>query len=209
MMQHRPKAVRQDEPRERPRSETGLFLRQFLRNPGQVSSLAPTSHNLSRALAACVPAEAVKIAEFGGGTGRVTRALLDRGGSPGDLTVFEINPVFVARLSENFPGVVVHQGPAQDLAVMGPAVVDAVVSSLPLLSMPTEVREAIFETAFAKLGKGGVYVQFTYGMESPAPASVLKKLQVKFRRSRRIWANLPPATIFTYERRSDGGPQAA
>lgn len=183
------------------RSENGLFLWELLRNPAQVSAVVPSSRRLAREMAANVPPGAVFVAEFGAGTGRVTRALLKRGIAPRNLYVFEINAAFSARLRSGFPGVRIHEGPAQDLVRVGPARLDAVVSGLPLLSMPESVRSDIVVAAFAKLSPAGVFVQFTYGPVSPMPESVLRRFDLTYRASRRIWTNVPPATVYTYFRR--------
>jgi len=182
------------------RSEKGLFLWQLLRNPSQVSAVAPSSRRLAREMAASVPIGAECVAELGAGTGRLTRAILKRGVAPRNLHVFEINPTFAARLRVTFPGVRIHEGPAQDLARNGPTQLDAVVSGLPLLSMPEAVRTEIVAAAFGKLGPTGVFVQFTYGAVSPVPDAILQCYGLTYRRSRRIWTNLPPATVYTYFR---------
>ena len=67
------------------------------------------------------------------------------------------------------------------------------------------------------MGADGVFVQFTYGLVSPIPRDVLAD-RYSARRGRPIWANLPPARVWTYrleaagrepaERRGDGGCHA-
>lgn len=186
------------------RNENGMFLWQLLRHPSQVSAVVPSSRRLAEAMAASIPLGAVNVAEFGAGTGRLTRAILKRGVAPRDLHVFEINRAFAARLKAMFPGVTIHERPAQDLARAGLARLDAVVSGLPLLSMPEAVRDEIVAAALDRLEPGGVFVQFTYGLVSPLPEAILQRFGLSFRKSRRIWTNLPPATVYTYFR-SHGG----
>lgn len=188
------------------RSEKSLFLWQLLRHPSQVSAVVPSSRKLAREMAAGIPEGAVHVAEFGAGTGRLTRAILKRGVEPRNLHVFEINAAFAARLKLMFPSVRIHERPAQDLSHLGLPPLDAVVSGLPLLSMPEAVRDEIVATALEHLAPAGVFVQFTYGLMSPAPEALLRRFGFDYRRSRRIWSNIPPATVYTYFR--SGGTAA-
>jgi phosphatidylethanolamine/phosphatidyl-N-methylethanolamine N-methyltransferase len=141
-----------------------------------------------------------KVVEFGPGTGRFTEAILARGVRPEDLTLFELDEEFVAFLRGKYPGVTVHQRPAQEAARVVGGEVAAVVSGLPLLSMPSEVREGIVGAAFAILRPRGRYVQFTYGTRPPLPPETIATLGLTVNRGHKVWANLPPATVYRFRR---------
>ena len=64
-----------------------------------------------------------------------------------DLTLFELDEEFVDYLRQRFPGVTVHQMPAQEATRLVPPGVGTVISGLPLLSMPPDVREGIVAAA--------------------------------------------------------------
>lgn len=179
-------------------SDLSFFLGQLLRRPHEVVALAPSSEDLARAMAAALPAGTRRVAELGPGTGKITRALIAAGIAPADLTLFELNPEFVVRLREAFPGVRVLDRSAQTIASECAGGVDAVVSGLPLLSMPDAVQAEILSGAFAVMPPGGVFVQFTYGPSPPVARSVRRALRLTHTRGRRVWNNLPPARVYTF-----------
>lgn len=181
-------------------SNLATFSTQLLRRPREVSALAPSSLRLCRLMAAQIPPSAVRVAEFGPGTGNITSEILGAGILPSDLSLFEINPEFCHVLRARFPGVVVHNQPAQYLASPDHGPVDAVVSGLPLLSMSPALQEAIVAAAFARLSGEGVYIQFTYGPASPLRETIVRRLGLVYTRTRRVWLNLPPATVYVYRR---------
>ncbi len=140
------------------------------------------------------------VVEFGPGTGRFTEAILARGVPPENVTLFELDEEFVDHLRSKFPGVTVHQLPAQEAAHLVPTGVNTVISGLPLLSMPPEVRQGIVSAAFAILAPRGHYVQFTYGNRPPLPVETIATLGLKVNKGHKIWANLPPATVYRFRR---------
>ena len=140
------------------------------------------------------------VVEFGPGTGRFTEAILERGVPPENVTLFELDEEFVAYLRRKFPGVTVHQEPAQEAARLVGAGVATVISGLPLLSMPDEVRQGIISAAFAVLAPRGRYVQFTYGSRPPLPPETISALGLTVDKGHKVWANLPPATVYRFRR---------
>ncbi len=176
------------------------FLHQFLRRPRQVAALAPSSRSLGEMMARQLPARASRIAELGAGTGVFTRCLIDAGIAERDLVLFEINPLFARELARDFPEAVLHRLPAQDLARVEALPFDAVLSGLPLLSMTAGEQAAILSAAFSRLGPDGVFIQFTYGPKSPLRSRVAAELGLVHTRTQRVWANLPPATVYVYRR---------
>lgn len=181
--------------------EALLFMRQLLAQPGQVSAIAPSSRWLARAMALGLGPKTGRVVEFGPGTGRLTTGILAAGVPARDLTLFEMNPDFVAHLRGQFPGVTVHLGPAQTAPGLVSPGVGAVISGLPLLSMPPDLREAIVQAAFDILAPGGVYVQFTYGPRPPLPADLIAKLGLRVHAGPKVWANLPPARVYHFRKK--------
>lgn len=184
-------------------SDLVLFLRQLARNPVQTSAIVPSSGFLARAMVAGLGSQSGRVVEFGPGTGVFTRAILKSGVHPQDLVLFEMNPDFATHLRREFPGVTVHVAGAQDVAEHCPEGVATVISGLPLLSMPTDVRRAIVGGAFNVLRKGGAMVQFTYGPKPPLDPESFEALGLSHERKSKIWINLPPATVYAFHRRAD------
>lgn len=186
-------------------SDLVLFLRQLALNPVQTSAMVPSSAALARAMVIGLGPDSGRVVEFGPGTGVFTRAILKTGVRPQDLVLFEMNPDFASHLRQSFPGVTVHVAGAQDVAKHCPDGVGTVVSGLPLLSMPTELRRAIVGGAFNVLRKGGAMVQFTYGPKPPLDPDSFEALGLTHERKTKIWLNLPPATVYAFRRRADLG----
>lgn len=186
-------------------SDLVLFLRQLARNPVQTSAVVPSSAFLARAMVAGLGPESGRVVEFGPGTGVFTRAILKAGVRPQDLTLFEMNPDFAVHLRLAFPGVTVHVTGAQNITQFCDTDVGTVISGLPLLSMPTELRRAIVCGAFKILRKGGTMVQFTYGQKTPLDPASFDVLGLTYERKTKIWFNLPPATVYAFRRRADLG----
>ncbi len=181
---------------------TALFFRRLLTNPRQVSAIAPSSRFLARAMTASLGPDTGPVAEFGPGTGSLTQAILARGVRPKDLTLFELDPEFVTILRQRFPGVRVLLAPADKAADHVAPGVGAVISGLPLLSMPPAVRAAIVGAAFDVLRPGAPYIQFTYGPKPSAPPEIAADLGLPVRQTAHVWANLPPARVHHFWRKS-------
>jgi phosphatidylethanolamine/phosphatidyl-N-methylethanolamine N-methyltransferase len=188
--------------RMRPEQEAALFLSRWLKAPNLIGAVAPSSRALARAMAHEIdPYGSGLIIELGGGTGSITQALLERGVAAERLIVVECDRALAAVLRHRFPSVKVVRGDAAELvALLQPLSIrcaDAVVSSLPLLSMPKPLRRRIVEESFELLGADGTFVQFTYGVASPLAAP---EFGLKAEIAERIWLNFPPAAVWRFRR---------
>lgn len=180
------------------KSDFALFMGQLLRRPHQVVALAPSSRFLCAEMAAGIDPAAGPVIELGAGTGNITKAILDRGVAPENLHSIEMNPEFCDRLRARFPGLNVYQVSAGDVGTLPVGSAQAVVSGLPLLSMPTQLQRDILTGTFQRLRPGGTYVQFTYGPKPPVTRSVREELDLDWRVSRKIWWNMPPARVYRF-----------
>ena len=136
--------------------------------------------------------------ELGGGTGAITRALLQQGVTPGRLIVIERSPALVTLLRKQFSTVRIIQGNASELdKLLGSdnGRVSAVVSSLPLKSLPKSCVLKINQQVNKLLDNKGVFVQFTYDLRLP-PLS--KGQDFSCEHTQIIWKNLPPARVNTF-----------
>lgn len=185
-----------------PISEQWEFLRGLIASPKGVGAIAPSSPALARAIAAQVDAAAPgPILELGPGTGAITEALIRHGIAPERITAVEHDADFVARVRARCPGVNVIRGDAFDLTTtlgqVNGAAFAAIVSGIPLLNWPVAARRGLIEDAFRRLQPGGPYVQFSYGLTPPMPATDTFTVS----RAAVIWANLPPARVWIYRPR--------
>lgn len=180
------------------------FLSAWLRHPLQTGALVPSSDRLAVAMAAQVGTGGGLILELGAGTGAVTAALLARGITPCRLLVLEKDPDLVRELVRRFPGLpVVEEDATRIKGVVqqaGAQQVDAVVSSLPLLSMRGLTRTRVLAQAFALLRPNAPLVQFTYSPLPPIPPALTAALGITGERVARVLRNFPPANVWVYRR---------
>jgi len=96
----------------------------------------------------------------------------------------------------------VLQGDAAELrrllrqAGIGP--VKAVVSGLPLLSIPERSCLRIISEAMEVLGDEGILVQFTYSPTSPVSRRISSRLGLQGQRASWVVDNIPPASVWRY-----------
>ena len=142
-----------------------------------------------------------------GGTGALTRAIVSHGITGNALLVLELNEELHSHLHRRFPEELLVLGDAAELPRLaseagfldaGPA--DAVISGLGLLAMDRELVTRILRAAFACLRPDGRFIQFTYGPVSPVSDAVLDVLGLRMRRGEFVLRNVPPATVYVYER---------
>lgn len=182
-----------------PLAEQFEFLRGLIARPKGVGAIAPSSPALARAIAAEIdPALPGPVLELGPGTGVVTEALIERGIVPSRITAIEYDPDFATCVSARCPGVTVIRGDAfnlgETLGHVNGAPYAGVISGLPLLNWPMAARRALIEDIFRRLSPGAPFVQFSYGLTPPVPASD----GFAVRRAAVIWANIPPARVWVY-----------
>ena len=193
-------------------SEKLRFIGQWLKNPRQTAAVAPSSPELAAAMLAEMPADTRRVIELGGGTGALTRAIVSHGITGNALLVLELNEELHSHLHRRFPEELLVLGDAAELPRLaseagfldaGPA--DAVISGLGLLAMDRELVTRILRAAFACLRPDGRFIQFTYGPVSPVSDAVLDALGLRMRRGDFVLRNVPPATVYVYERANPAG----
>lgn len=177
-----------------------LFLGQLLRRPHEVVALAPSSPWLCAEIVAGLSAGKGPVIELGAGTGMITQAILERGFCAGDLHAIEMNPEFCEHLKDRFTGLNLYPMSAQDVGALPVRGAQAVVSGLPLLSMPIDVQRAILTGSFTCLAPGASFVQFTYGPTPPIAQGLRRELALDWVVSDRIWRNMPPARVYRFFR---------
>jgi len=189
-------------------SEKALFFRQWLKTPLKLGAVAPSSKALSAFVAKCLLEDSQNfldngeiIVEIGAGTGAFTEALLKAGLPKHQLIAIEMDPYLCAYLKKRLPGIKILCGDAQNLPGLlekrNNKGIGAILSGIPMISIPETVRTTIVRSAFHVLPKSGKFYQFTY---SPFSSIPIKHLQLKKKRRGTILMNLPPATLWSYQR---------
>jgi phosphatidylethanolamine/phosphatidyl-N-methylethanolamine N-methyltransferase len=182
--------------------ERALFFRHWLRRPLGIGALLPSSRAVAEAMARGMPlSRPGMVLELGGGTGSVTRALLEAGCPPERLLVLEREADMAALLRRRFPAVTVLEGDACDagtvLSAAGVERLATAVSSLPIKWFSLEEQRAVVDACFDRLGPGGVLMQLTNAFVSPLP---MARLDLDGTQVAQVWAQLPPVQIWRYRR---------
>jgi len=180
-------------------SSTILFLRELFAHPAAAGAPWPSSRHLGKRMAAPVALDGQGLViEVGAGTGVITQALLDRGVGAERLLVVERSPLLFEHLRKRFPHLRVVLGDAAQLQTMIPdgAKIDALVSSVPLRSLPFMESEAIVAHWQETMPTGTLLVQFTYALTGP-----LRHLSARLKPGHTsiAWRNFPPARVVCFE----------
>ncbi len=179
-----------------------LFAREILNNPREIGAACPSSPILARAMANALPTHLNGVViELGAGTGTITAALLARGIPPEKLLVLERSTNLVKHLREKFPQLQVIEGDAAQLGnyLEKDTKVAAIVSGLPLRSLPAPIVKGIVNQINHLLHHDGILIQFTYDLRG----EWFEQQHKQFRRAQStiIWRNLPPARVDMFRKR--------
>ncbi|MDX9981140.1 MAG: ribosomal RNA adenine dimethylase domain-containing protein [Lentisphaeria bacterium] len=182
------------------------FLGQFLRRPGAVGAIAPSSRHLARRMVEWVDWSRVETAvEYGPGTGAVTQEILARLPARATFIAFESNPAMADLWQGRFPGQDLHFGSAttvgRELNRRGRGHTDVVISGLPWASFPETLQREILAATVASLRPGGQFATFAYlqGLLLPGGIRFRRLLREYFddiETSSVTWLNLPPAIVY-------------
>lgn len=177
------------------------FLRGFCRNPAQVGSVIPSSHQLEQRLVRNAQArEAGTVVELGPGTGGTTAALLRAMRPSARLLAIELDHDFHRHLcaSRRDPRLALELGSAEHLAHFLDAhrmeAADAIVSGIPFSTMPPEVADRIAAAIAQVLRPGGRFVAYQ------VRAHVARYAAPYLGEPQKEWEliNIPPVRVFTW-----------
>ena len=185
-------------------SDTATFFCAWASHPLRVASIVPSSQALAEMMASEIGIEQAPIIELGAGTGVFTRQLIARGVPQERMALVENTSRFAQLLCFQFPDAVVLKTDATRLRHCDPfdgEKAGAVISGLPVLSMPAGRVLAILHGAFGILRPEGALYQFTYGWRCPIPRDLLDRLDLEATCIGRVFANLPPAQVYRITRR--------
>jgi phospholipid N-methyltransferase len=194
----------------------GGFLREFLRRPGQVGALWPSSPALARRMVTGVGLESAgAVVEYGPGTGAFTPFIRERLAPGAKFFAIEINPALAVGLRERFAGLSVHEGSVADVERFATAEgvgtlatgggVDLILSGLPWAAFPQALQRGILDATRRVLKPGGMLVTFAYQIGRVMPAGrrfarLLPEYFAEVEHTPVVWRNLPPAFVIRARR---------
>jgi len=186
-------------------ADARMLMKLWLRSPRRIATIAPSGRNVCGGLLKDLPrATSGWVVELGAGTGPVTTALLDAGLPPSRLLAVEANPDLAARLRARFGDDIVACHDATDMPTLfdrrGINRVAAIISTLPILNMPAVAQRAIIDGCFQRAESGATMTQITYMPGSPVASKRLHAWGYRADIAHFAWRNLPPATVWRYQR---------
>ncbi len=166
--------------------------------------MAPSGPALAALITSEISPQTGRVLELGSGKGALTGAILDRGIAESDLVLVERRADFANLLQQRFPKAHIESIDAARISNLAghfeSRPLGAIVSGLPLITMPSEKVDAIVSAAFELLRPGGAFYQFTYSARAPIPQTRLAALGLKAERIGWAFLNIPPASVYRIER---------
>lgn len=186
------------------------FLKAFLRSPGSVGAIWPSSPFLAKAMVrASAIHQAENVLELGPGTGAFTGEILSSLPHGANFSALEIDPELARAIAEKFPRAKVIAGCAtklgEHLATENLAPPDAILSGLPWAAFDERLQTDILGQIRSVLRENGVFSTFAYyGPHRLSSGKSfrrnLEKTFCKIQRSPVVLRNFPPAFIYTCRR---------
>lgn len=184
------------------------FLQGFIKKPGSVGSIAPSSPDLARKMVEGIEADENNVVlEIGCGTGAITKFIKDLIPNRKSFLGIELECNFVERLEKDFPNLNFICGNACDsskiLAEHQLGKVSYIISGLPFVILPKEVSEGILREVDKMMEKGCLFrtFQYAHGYNLPPARKFRATLNEKYgaaKRSDIILKNIPPVYTLTW-----------
>lgn len=189
-------------------NENIQFLQAFLKNPGTVGSITPSSPELARRMVAGLrPDENNVVLELGVGTGAITKFLQNIVPDENSYLGIELDRDLVRSLKRNYPNMKMARGNALDAWEIyrksGVGKVGTIICCLPFVSMPNEVGEKILLGIDKFMQKGCTFrtFQYAHGYYFPSAIKLREYMRDRYGKSKRsslIVKNVPPAYTLTW-----------
>ena len=189
-------------------NENLQFLQAFLKNPGKVGAIAPSSPELAaEMLQGIEPDDENIVLELGVGTGAITKYLQEIIPSKRSYLGLELDRELVKTLKTKFDDLNIICGSAADAYTIhhesGLGKVRHVVCCLPFVSLPKEVSEQVLVQIEKFMDEGCELriFQYAHGYYLPPAIKLREFLRRRYGKSKRsplVLKNVPPAFTLTW-----------
>ncbi|MCD9476479.1 methyltransferase [Photobacterium phosphoreum] len=174
-----------------------MVIIEFLRNPKNTGSIISSSQFLVQEMISHISPEGTVI-ELGAGSGVITRKLATVQ-SVDTIYAYENNSIFYKSLTKINKTICVS-----DLFTMKERhqhqKVKTIISSIPFVNFSTDTKTKALHDISAVLDHGGKLIQYTYLNRCPFGAENLHNNKLILTKIKKVWLNIPPATVFVYEK---------
>lgn len=181
--------------------EKALFFYKFLRSPGQIGSVTPSSKFLARAMVSSVSWDEVNsVAELGAGTGAITKYIQAAANADTRVLLFEKDPALYRELRFQYAQYGCYRDACRLQYIMGQEKLeqlDCVISGLPFFNFSQTVRDHLLDEIIASLKDGGLFIAFQYSRQMKKQlAGRFDIEEIKF-----VSLNVPPAFVYVCRKR--------
>ena len=184
------------------------FLQAFLKNPTKVGSIAPSSPELARVMLEGVKPDPDNVViELGVGTGAITKFLQDLVPDERSYLGIELDEGLVRLLGKSFPDLNIVCGNAAEMSEIhesaGLGKVSYIISCLPFVSLPGEIRDGVLNEVDSFMQKGCLFrtLQYAHGYYLPSAVKFRKLMQDRYGKAKRsplVKKNIPPGYSLTW-----------
>ncbi len=190
-------------------NENIQFLQAFLKNPGKVGSITPSSPELAQKMIEGIrPNKDNAVLELGVGTGAITKFLQEIVTDNKSYLGIELDRHLVRSLRRNFPDMEIVRGNARDTASIhersGIGKIGYIICCLPFVSLPNEIGEQIFLEIDKFMQQGCTLrtFQYAHGFYFPLAIKLREFMRDRYGKSKKsplIVKNVPPAYTLTWQ----------
>ena len=184
------------------------FLQAFLKNPTKVGSITPSSPELAHEMLKGVEPDADNVViELGVGTGAITKFLQELVPDERSYLGIELDEALVRLVGKNYPDLNIVCGNAADMSEIysrsGLGKVSYIISCLPFVSLPAEIRNSVLDEVDKFMQKGCLFrtLQYAHGYYLPSAIKFRKLMQERFgneQRSPLVVKNVPPGYLLSW-----------
>ena len=180
-----------------------LFFSSFLKYPKEIGSVAPSSKFLAKEILKNVDFKNAKyIAEYGPGTGCITKEILKRASKDARILCFEINKKFCSHLRKNIKDerlIIINDSAEsikKNLKKFGIPKIDYVISGLPFSTLPKNKKYSIIKETRNTLKSDGKFViyQILNNLKKHLH-KYFSNISIKF-----VALNIPPSFVYVCEK---------